>query len=38
MRPLRIIINCGRSTRICDPAVAVAEPRGSRAFPCEEGR
>ncbi len=33
MRPLRIIINSGGSTRMCDPALALPEPRGCPAFP-----
>ncbi len=33
MRPLRIIINSGGSTRMCDPAFAPPEPRGCPAFP-----
>jgi type IV fimbrial biogenesis protein FimT len=33
MRPLRIIINSGGSTRMCDPALASPEPRGCPAFP-----
>ena len=33
MRPLRIIINSGGSTRMCDPALAPPEPRGCPAFP-----
>ena len=32
-RPLRIIINSGGSTRMCDPAFAPPEPRGCPAFP-----
>jgi type IV fimbrial biogenesis protein FimT len=33
MRPLRIIINSGGSTRMCDPSLAPPEPRGCPAFP-----
>jgi len=33
MRPLRIIINAGGSTRMCDPSLAPPEPRGCPAFP-----
>jgi type IV fimbrial biogenesis protein FimT len=33
MRALRIIINSGGSTRMCDPALALPEPRGCPAFP-----
>jgi type IV fimbrial biogenesis protein FimT len=33
MRPLRIIINSGGSVRMCDPALALPEPRGCPAFP-----
>ena len=33
MRPLRVIINSGGSTRMCDPALAPPEPRGCPAFP-----
>ena len=32
-RPLRIIINSGGSTRMCDPSLAPPEPRGCPAFP-----
>ncbi len=33
MRPLRIIVNSGGSTRMCDPALAAPEARGCPAFP-----
>ncbi len=33
VRPLRIIINSGGSTRMCDPAFAPPEPRGCPGFP-----
>jgi len=33
MRPLRIIITSGGSTRMCDPSLAPPEPRGCPAFP-----
>jgi len=33
MRPLRIVINPGGSIRMCDPALALPEPRGCPAFP-----
>jgi type IV fimbrial biogenesis protein FimT len=33
MRALRIIVNSGGSTRMCDPALALPEPRGCPAFP-----
>ncbi len=33
MRPLRIVITSGGSTRMCDPALAPPEPRGCPAFP-----
>lgn len=33
MRALRIIINSGGSTRMCDPSLALPEPRGCPAFP-----
>jgi len=32
-RPLRIIVNPGGSMRMCDPALALPEPRGCPAFP-----
>ncbi len=32
-RPLRIIISSGGSMRMCDPALALPEPRGCPAFP-----
>ena len=32
-RPLRIIVNSGGSVRMCDPALALPEPRGCPAFP-----
>ena len=33
MRPLRIVITSGGSTRMCDPSLAPPEPRGCPAFP-----
>jgi len=33
MRALRIIINSGGSVRMCDPSLALPEPRGCPAFP-----
>ena len=33
MRPLRIVVNPGGSMRMCDPALALPEPRGCPAFP-----
>jgi type IV fimbrial biogenesis protein FimT len=33
MRPLRLIVNSGGSTRMCDPSLALPEPRGCPAFP-----
>ena len=33
MRALRLIVNSGGSTRMCDPALAPPEPRGCPAFP-----
>jgi len=33
MRPLRIIVTSGGSTRMCDPSLAPPEPRGCPAFP-----
>ncbi len=33
MRPLRIVVNAGGSMRMCDPALALPEPRGCPAFP-----
>jgi len=32
-RPLRIIVSSGGSVRMCDPALALPEPRGCPAFP-----
>ncbi len=32
-RPLRIVVNSGGSMRMCDPALALPEPRGCPAFP-----
>ncbi len=32
-RPLRIIVNPGGSTRLCDPALAATDPRGCPAWP-----
>lgn len=32
-RPLRIVINAGGSTRMCDPALAASDTRGCPAFP-----
>ncbi|HEY6239420.1 MAG TPA: GspH/FimT family pseudopilin [Burkholderiales bacterium] len=32
-RPLRIIVTSGGSTRMCDPALAVTDPRGCPAWP-----
>ena len=32
-RPLRIIVSSGGSMRMCDPALALPEPRGCPAFP-----
>lgn len=33
MRALRIVVNPGGSTRMCDPAVALPDPRGCPAWP-----
>jgi type IV fimbrial biogenesis protein FimT len=33
MRQLRIVVNAGGSMRMCDPALALPEPRGCPAFP-----